>query len=316
MPFYKLAYYIVSATMSKKTGTSVNQKVESGVLFMFFSALISALNGAIAKVLSEDISALEIVFFRNVIGVVFILAMLRHTPTKLPGGKPHLLLLRGFFGFSAMILFFYTITTINLGEAITLNKTSPLFVAVIAYFALNEKLGSRAVLALIIGFIGVVLITKPTGLSISYEHFLGIMGGLLAAMAYATIKKIKHLYDARVIVLSFMGMGTLLPLILFGVAPYIDAPESLSFLFTKLVMPSTPKIWLLILSMAVISTLSQWLLTKAYSLSKAGIIGVVSYTNIPFAIGFGYMLGDTFPDFLTFCGIGLIILGGLMIKRG
>ena len=55
---------------------------------------------------------------------------------------------------------------------------------------------------------------------------------------------------------------------------------------------------------------------KAYSLSKAGIIGVVSYTNIPFAIGFGYMLGDSFPDFLALSGIGLIVLGGLMIKKG
>jgi drug/metabolite transporter (DMT)-like permease len=187
---------------------------------------------------------------------------------------------------------------------------------VIAYFVLKEKLSYSNILALIIGFIGIVLITKPVGLSISYEHFLGVIGGLLAAMAYATIKKIKHLYDARVIVLSFMGMGSIIPLILFGLTPYVDAPQSLSFLFTHLLIPDTPKLWFLILSMAVISTLSQWLLTKAYSLSKAGIIGVVSYTNIPFAIGFGYMLGDTFPDFLTFCGIGLIILGGVMIKRG
>ncbi len=283
---------------------------------MFLSALISALNGAIAKILSEDISALEIVFFRNIIGVVFILAMLRHTPTKLPGGKPHLLLLRGLFGFSAMILFFYTITTINLGEAITLNKTSPLFVSVIAYFVLKERLSYSNIFALFIGFIGVILITKPVGLSISYEHFLGILGGLLAALAYATIKKIKHLYDARVIVLSFMGMGTAIPLILFTIAPYIDAPDSLSFLFTELILPNTPKLWLLIFLMAVISTISQWLLTKAYSLSKAGIIGVISYTNIPFAIGFGYILGDNFPDFLTFSGIGLIVLGGLMIKKG
>ena len=67
--------------------------------------------------------------------------------------------------------------------------------------------------------------------------------------------------------------------------------------------------------MAIISTLSQWLLTKAYSLTKASIIGVVGYTNIPFAIGFGYMLGDAFPDFLTFAGIGLIILGGILVGK-
>ena len=45
------------------------------------------------------------------------------------------------------------------------------------------------------------------------------------------------------------------------------------------------------------------------------IIGVISYTNIPFAIGFGWMLGDKFPDYLTFVGIGLIILGGILVGK-
>ena len=291
-------------------------KVDQGVLFMLISALISALNGAIAKVLSEDISALEIVFYRNIIGVIFILAMLRHTPTKLPGGKLHLLLLRGFLGFSAMILFFYTITTIPLGVAITLNKTSPLFVTILAYFLLKERLSPTGFLALAVGFLGVALITKPLGLAFSYEHFLGLMGGFLAAAAYTTIKKIKHLYDARVIVLSFMGMGATMPLFLFLLAPYVQAPIFLQFLFPEFIWNLSALTWSLILAMGVISTLSQYLLTRAYSASKAGIIGVISYTNIPFAIGFGYMLGDAFPDFWSFCGIGLIVLGGLLVKKG
>ena len=291
-------------------------KVDRGVLFMLVSALISALNGAIAKILSEDISALEIVFFRNLLGVLFLLMMLKHTPTELPGGQLHLLVLRGLLGFSAMILFFYTITAIPLGVAITLNKTSPLFVSVLAFFLLQEHLSKKGVMALLVGFIGVLLITKPMSLSFSYEHFLGILGGFLAAAAYTTIKKIKHIYDARVIVLSFMTTGAVIPLLLFLIAPYIDAPEALSFLFVEFHIPSSYKVWTLILAMGIISTISQWLLTKAYSLSRAGIIGVVSYTNIPFAIGFGYMLGDTFPDFWTFCGISLIILGGLLVKKG
>ena len=59
---------------------------------MLGSAFISALNGALAKMLSEDMSALEIVFFRNMIGVALILYALKHTPPKLSGGKFHLLL--------------------------------------------------------------------------------------------------------------------------------------------------------------------------------------------------------------------------------
>lgn len=282
---------------------------------MLLSALISALNGAIAKILSDDMSALEIVFFRNIIGVIIILYALKIRPPKLIGGKIHMLFMRGVFGFIAMILFFYTITVIPLGEAITLNKTSPLFVSILAFYLLGEHLSKRAILALLVGFLGIILITKPFGVVISYEHFLGILGGFFAAAAYATIKKIKDIYDSRVIVLSFVGIGTLLPALLFLLAPYIDSPQSLSFLFQEFVFPSTINLWLLIGFMAIISVISQWFLTKAYSASKASIIGVISYANIPFAIGFGYMLGDKFPDFLVFCGIGLIVLGGILVSK-
>ncbi len=283
---------------------------------MLASALISALNGALTKILSEDISALEIVFFRNLIGVFLILYTLKHTPPLLNGGKFHLLFLRGFLGFSAMILFFYTIAVIPLGEAITLNKTSPLFVTLLAYYLLHEHLNKQTMLALFIGFFGIVLITQPFGMSLSYEHFLGVLGGFFAAAAYTTIKKIKNIYDARVIVLSFVIVGTLLPAILFTIAPFIDVPQSLSFLFPVFVMPQTFLLWLLIALMAVISTLSQWLLTKAYSAKSLSVVGIISYTNIPFAIGFGWMLGDAFPGYLTLMGISCIVIAGVLVGKG
>lgn len=291
-------------------------RMDRGILFMLLSALISALNGAIAKVLSEDFSALEIVFYRNLLGVLIILYTLKHTAPSLKGGKFHLLFLRGVFGASAMVLFFYTITVIPLGEAITLNKTSPFFVSILAFYLMKEHLSKRAVAALLIGFIGIVFITKPFGLSISYAHFLGIMGGFFAAAAYATIKKIKDIYDTRVIMLSFMGVGTLFPVVLFILSLWVtNPPEYLEFLFTGISWHSEVHLWVLVLFMALISTVSQWLLTKAYSFSKASIIGVISYTNIPFAIGFGWMLGDAFPDVLTFTGIGLIVLGGVLVSK-
>ena len=298
----------------KKTLYAIHA-VDAGILFMLGSALISAMNGAVAKVLGDSMSAMEIVFFRNLIGVALILLVLRHTPPTLSGGKIHLLFLRGLFGFSAMILFFYTITTIPLGEAITLNKTSPLFVSILAFFLMKETLNRYGILALLLGFAGVVLITKPSGFTMSYEHFLGLLGGFFAACAYATIKRIRHFYDARVIVLSFTGIGALIPAILFIAAPFVDAPAPLRFLFPDFVLSSDAVEWGLIAFMALISTLSQWMLTKAYSLGKAGIVGVVSYTNIPFAVGFGWALGDPFPDLWVWTGIGLIVAAGLLLKK-
>jgi len=293
----------------------VFKSIDKGILYMLGAALISALSGALSKILAEDMSAMEIVFFRNFLGVLLILYALRHTPPKLEGGKFHLLLVRGVFGFCAMILFFYTITTIPLGEAITLNRTSPFFVTLLAYYLLKERLGFLTLVALIVGFLGVVLIVKPMGMSISYEHFLGVLGGFFAAAAYTTIKTIKDIYDTRIMMLSFVLVGTIAPAFLFLLAPYVSPPEELRFLFPSFSYPQTLSIWLLIIFMAFIATLSQWLLTKAYSSSNLSIVGVISYTNIPFAIGFGTMLGDAFPDALTFLGIGLIVLGGFLVSR-
>lgn len=291
------------------------KNIDNGILYMLLSALISALNGALAKILSQDMSALEIVFFRNLIGVVLILYALKHTPPTLFSNKIHLLITRGIFGFMAMILFFYTISVIPLGEAITLNKTSPFFVTILAYYLLGESLNMKTLLALILGFFGVILITQPFSMHFSYEHFLGVLGGFFAAAAYTTIKKIKDIFDARIIVLSFVGIGSLAPALLFLIAPYVNVTQPIAFLFPPFVIPQTTFMWTLIIFMAFISTLSQWLLTKAYSSSNLSIVGVISYTNIPFAIGFGYVLGDTLPQNLTFLGISLIVLGGILVSK-
>jgi drug/metabolite transporter (DMT)-like permease len=113
-----------------------------------------------------------------------------------------------------MLLFFYTIATIPLGEAVILNKTSPFFVSILAYYFMKESISTPTIFALIIGFAGVVLIIEPFGIEISIDHFFGILGGFFAAAAYATIKKIKDIYDARIIMLSFMGIGVILPLLI------------------------------------------------------------------------------------------------------
>jgi len=277
---------------------------------MLFSSFLGAVNGAIAKTLATSLPALEIVFFRNLLGVFIILAMLKHTPTHIDRKNLPLLVLRGFFGFVAMFLFFYTITVIPLGDAITLNKTSPIFVAVLAFLVLHEKFTTFKVLGVLLGFVGVIMIAKPDGFELEFPYFLGILGGFFAGSAYTTISKIKHIYDSRVIVLSFMGMGSLMPLLLFSVAPYMDNP-----LIKEFILPTTLKEYLLIGFMAFTATASQWLLTKAYSSPNLTLVATVGYSIIPFAIFLGVMLGDSFPDSLTLGGIVLIVIAGVLAKK-
>jgi drug/metabolite transporter (DMT)-like permease len=277
--------------------------IDTGVLFMLTSSVLGALNGAVAKYLSASMDPLEIVFYRNLLGVFIILFTLKKFNVAFDKSKVHLLLLRGLFGALAMALFFYTIATIPLGEAVVLNRTSPFFVTILAYYLMKESISLKTFFALIIGFIGIILVMKPFGIEFSFEHVLGVMGGFFAACAYATIKRIKDIYDARLIMLSFMGVGMFIPLILYFTTNIFEFK-----LYTD------PIIWALIGFMAIISTGSQWFITRAYSVSKASIIGVVSYTNIPFSIGFGIVLGDAFPDLTTFIGILLVIFGGILVS--
>jgi len=287
--------------------------LDRGVLYMFMASFFFAIMGAFAKLSSESMSSLEVVFFRNVFGVALVGFAVYKRPMKQAGGKPWLLFFRGFMGFVALLAFFYNIAHIPLGDAMTFSKTSPIFTAIFAWLFLNEKLVKSAWLAVFVGFIGIVFITQPTGLMFSKTDLLGIFSGVGAALAYTSVRELKKYYDTRAIVLSFMTVGTIGPLILLILSPHINAKE-LDFMLGAFVMPSGI-VWLYVTGMGLFATLAQLYMTKAYGESKAGIVGAVSYTNIVFAIGVGLLLGDALPDFITLFGIILIIISGILVVK-
>jgi len=288
-------------------------KLDRGVLYMFMASFFFAVMGAFAKLSSEYMSSLEVVFFRNVFGVAIIGYAVLRSPMTHIGGKPWLLFFRGFMGFVALLAFFYNIAHIPLGDAMTFSKTSPIFTALLAWLFLDERMSKLGWLAVFIGFIGIVFITQPTGLMFSKTDILGIFSGLGAALAYTSVKELKKYYDTRAIVLSFMGVGTVGPLLLLAVSPYVDLPE-LDFALGTFVMPEGI-VWLYVLGMGLFATLAQVYMTRAYGASQAGVVGAVSYTNIVFSIGVGLMLGDTLPDFITLFGIILIIISGILVVK-
>ena len=280
---------------------------------MLAASFLFAIMGAFAKLASESMSSLEVVFFRNLFGVLIIGAAVMRKPMRHEGGKPFLLLFRGLMGFSALLAFFYNIAHIPLGDAMTFSKTSPIFTAIFAWMFLNEKLPLKGWLAVMVGFVGIVMITKPTGMMLAKTDILGIASGIGAALAYTSVRELKKYYDTRAIVLSFMGVGTAGPLLLMLLSPYADIP-ALDFMFGSFVMPEGV-VWGYIVGMGLFATLAQLYMTKAYGESQAGIVGAVSYTNIVFAIVIGLLLGDALPDLLTLSGIILIVFGGIIVAR-
>ncbi len=288
-------------------------KLNAGVKYMLIASFTFAIMGAFAKLASESMSSLEVVFFRNIAGVFIIGLAILKKPMAHIGGKPWLLFFRGFMGFVALLAFFYNIAHISLGDAMTYSKTSPIFTAIFAYLFLSEKLPFKGWFAVFVGFIGIVFITQPSGLGFSKYDILGIFSGIGAALAYTSVRELKRYYDTRAIVLSFMLTGTVGPLLLFFISPYINMPE-LDFMFAEFIMP-TGIVWVYVIAMGLFATLSQVLMTKAYGETKAGIVGAVSYTNILFSIMVGVLLGDALPSITTTFGIVLIVLAGVMVAR-
>lgn len=286
--------------------------VSLGIKYMLFASLLFALMGAFAKELSDSMSSLEVVFFRNVFGVALILISIYRKPLSQIGGKPWLLIFRGLAGFTALLFFFYNIANISLGEAMTFSKTSAIFTAVFAYIFVKERLGLKGWIGVFIGFIGILFITKFDGTSLDKTDWLGILSGVGAGLAYTSIRGLRQYYDNRSIVLSFMSIGTIGPIILMTFSEFY-MNEKLDFMLGTFVMPKAND-WLFIILLGFVSTFAQIYMTKAYSVAKAGIIGTISYSNIAFSIIVGLFLGDLFPDIWIILGIILIIISGLLVS--
>ena len=279
---------------------------------MLLASLSFAFMGGFAKVVSQTLPPVEVTFFRNIFGVLLVGLAIWKSPLKQTGGKPFLLLFRGSMGFAALLAYFYIMAHIPLGEAVTYNKTSPIFVAIFAYLFLNEKLHKSALIAIVVGFIGIVLVAQPEGGNFDKYDILGIFSGIGAALAYTSIRELRKYYDTRAIVMSFMGVGTVAPLILMLVTPYVTVSEDFDWMFAEFVMPQGIE-WGYVTAVGIFATISQLLMTKAYELTKAGIVGTISYSNIVFAVIIGVILGDPIPDIWTTFGIILVILSGLLV---
>ena len=286
--------------------------MDRGILFMLLASLSFAFMGGFAKVVSQELPPVEVTFFRNIFGVIFVGLSIWKMPLKQTGGKPWLLLFRGSMGFAALLAYFYIMAHIPLGEAVTYNKTSPIFVAIFAYIFLKEELPKTALLAILIGFVGIVLVAQPQGGSFDKYDILGIFSGIGAALAYTSIRELRKYYDTRAIVMSFMAVGTIAPLFLMIITPYVSVSEDFDWMFAEFVMPQGVQ-WVYVTAVGVFATISQLLMTKAYELTKAGIVGTISYSNIVFALIIGVMLGDPVPDMWTVLGILLVILSGLLV---
>lgn len=289
-------------------------KASEGIVYMVIAAFCFSVSGACTRVLGKEISSVELVFFRNCIGVMFIFYSVNKRPLVQVGGKPMLLIFRGITGTLALYTFFYSITRIGLAEAITYQQSYPVFLAVFSLFYFNERMASKEWAAVILGFAGICLVFLPqisVDILAVQHHSIGLLNAVLTALAYLSIKGLSKIYDSRSIVLSFMLSGILLPIFSL-IAGYYIKEDYLGFLVGEFTMPDGIQ-WAWIWVLSISALIGQIYLTKAFTYGKVGPVSAMGYSNIVFSVFFGVLLGDAIPNLISFIGIALIVFCGVII---
>lgn len=279
---------------------------------MLLAALGFSLMGASAKLLKGSFNAGQLVFYRNAIGLIFLSVSLLRFPPRQTGGKTGWLIFRGLMGTTALYTLLYCILHMPLGTAMTYNLTSAIFIALFSFLFFREYHGWVVLVAVFIGFAGMVMVYKP-GMHLPwYYHLAGLISGVSSAIAYLTVGRLANYYDSRVIVLSFLVSGVLLPVISMLIHYLGGVPEN-GLWVIDFRWPVGME-WIYLMMLGLTALFGQYFVTRAYGADKAGIVSVIGYANIIFSVFLGMLLGDSFPDNLSLAGIFCIIFSGMMIS--
>ena len=284
-----------------------------GIMFMLLAALGFSIMGGAAKALKDSLNAGQLSFYRNAVGlIVLLIGLVLEPPVNNGGGKIRWLFFRGFMGTIALYTLFFCILHLPLGTAMSYNLTSTLFIAILSFVIFREYHGKKVIAAVIIGFAGMLFIYKPVMHFAWYYHVAGLLSGITSAIAYLTVGKLSKYYDPRIIVLSFLLSGVIVPTVSM-ILHYTIGLKSDELFIIEWKTPSGIE-WFYILILGLAALFGQYFVTKAYGADKAGLVSVFSYANIIFSVFIGMMLGDAFPDLMSWAGMICIILSGIIIS--
>ena len=279
---------------------------------MLLAALGFSVMGGAAKALKESFSTGQLVFFRNLVGLLVLVPGLIVKPPVQKGGKLPRLVFRGLMGTLALYTLLYCILHLPLGTAMSYNLTSALFIAIFSFFLFGEYHGKKVLFAVLLGFTGMLLIYKPVMHFPWYYHVTGLMSGIISAIAYITLGRLAAYYDPRVIVLSFLVSGVLLPLVTL-IIHYTSGVNADGIFIIDWRTPHGQE-WFFVLLMGFAALFGQYFVTKSYGADKAGIVSVFGYANIIYSVFIGMIFGDAFPDLVSWAGISCIIISGVIIS--
>ena len=267
--------------------------------WMIVAGFLFGLMGVFVKLGSHYFSSAELVFYRSIIGLAVIYAIVRLQKRSL--ATPYIAnhVWRGLSGFIALMLFFYAISVLPLATAITLNYTSPLFLALLLTFVLKEKPHWGLMATILLGFVGVVLLLRPNLHSAQLTGgLMGLASGFLAGIAYFNVKQLGQQGEPEWRVVFYFTLVCTV-----GAGAWM-----LIHTFHPLTWESLP----ILLGLGTTATLAQLAMTRAYRVGKTLVVGSLAYTTVIFASLFGILLWHEWLSALAWLGVGLIVLSGML----
>ena len=267
-----------------------------GIRFLIGSGLAFSLMSVCVKATGGRIPVSELVFARATISLIITRLMLLKNNINPWGIQKKLLLIRGFLGTVALFCIFKALTILPIATATVIQYIYPTFTVICAYFLLHENILRRIVFAIIIGWIGIILVSQPewgTNSSILETIIaisIAIIGALMTSLAYICVRKLSTQEHPLVIIYYF---------------PLVSIPISLPFIINDFVIPTGTDL-LLILGIGFFTQIGQLCITEGLRLIPAGQATSLNYSQVIFSSIWGVSI---FKETLT----REIYLGGICV---
>jgi len=290
-----------------------------GGAILMFGLFAFSIQDVIIKHFSGGYSVVQIVFVRGMVAMVLLLLLIRLLPQTiaLVSKRPLMMLCRGLMGFSSYTFYYIAVAAMPLAEVAAITFTMPLFVTAMSAIILREKVGVRRWGAVIMGFVGVLIMLSPSG----EFNGLAVLFAFLAALTYASQTILTRFLGSHDHALTiafnaifvFTVTSAIISLLLAsGTFVVTSSHPSLAFFGRAWAMPEGLDLVLMLL-LGLIAAIGFYCLSQAYVVSEASAIAPFEFTYILWAVVFGYLFWSEIPGPTTFAGILVLVSSNLYI---
>lgn len=304
--------------MNNDAENSTTRSNIKGISFLLLAMLIISLQNIAIKWIGGDYPVLEIVILRNLVALPFTLLFFRYEGgRRLPTTQRHKLeILRGLLLFLSYTTYMMGLAALPLAEIEALRFSGPLLITILSVVMLGEKVNIRRWLAIVVGFIGVLLIIRPGSASFNLGSIFILISVLFYALTVIITRKLQTTDSSATMAYfsSFVYLAAALILVpfttLIGENP--DAHPSIAFLFRSWSIPSFLDL-IMMSGLGLVWAGWMYFMSRAYSLAQASVAAPFEYVSLLISIFWGYVIWREVPTVMTITGAALTLLSGMYI---